>query len=288
MSKIFIIKTLADLSNQKEDWRKKEQNIALVPTMGNLHQGHMELFKTASNHSDKVICSIFVNPTQFEKYEDVDSYPRTIEEDRKKIEDQGLVDFIFLPTEDLIYPYGLKAATKIILPELSNDLCGAVRPNHFSGVASVILRLINLIKPELMILGDKDLQQKILISQMLQDMHYNQPKIISNRVVREEDGLAMSSRNLYLTTKERDIAPSLYKTLLGISESLLDGDIDFNALTLKAIKNLSELGFKVDYLTIRNEFNLNLPSDRDKNLVVMGAAYLGKTRLIDNIPVYVC
>ena len=123
---------------------------------------------------------------------------------------------------------------------------------------------------------------------MLQDMHYNQPKIISNRVVREEDGLAMSSRNLYLTTKERDIAPSLYKTLLGISETLLDGDIDFNALTLKAIKNLSELGFKVDYLTIRNEFNLNLPSDRDKNLVVMGAAYLGKTRLIDNIPVYVC
>ena len=139
-----------------------------------------------------------------------------------------------------------------------------------------------------MILGDKDLQQKILINQMLQDMHYNQPKIISNRVVREEDGLAMSSRNLYLTTKERDIAPSLYKTLLGISETLLDGDIDFNALTLKAIKNLSELGFKVDYLTIRNEFNLNLPSDRDKNLVVMGAAYLGKKRLNDNIPVYVC
>ena len=152
MSKIFIIKTLADLSNQKEDWRKKEQNIALVPTMGNLHQGHMELFKTASSNSDKVICSIFVNPTQFEKYEDVDSYPRTIEEDRKKIEDQGLVDSIFLPTEDLIYPYGLKEATKIILPELSNDLCGAFRPNHFSGVASVILRLINLIKPDLMIL----------------------------------------------------------------------------------------------------------------------------------------
>ena len=288
MPEICIIKTLTDLSDQKEDWRKKEQNIALVPTMGNLHQGHMELFKTASNNSDKVICSIFVNPAQFEKHEDIDSYPRTLEEDTKKLEDQGLVDFIFLPTEDLIYPHGLRGSTKIILPELSKDLCGVFRPNHFSGVASVILRLINLINPDLMILGDKDLQQRVLINQMLQDMHYHQPKIISNRVVRDKDGLAMSSRNLYLTTKEREIAPNLYKTLLDISENLLDGDINFNTLTCKAIKNLSELGFKVDYLTIRNEFDLSLPSDKDKNLVIMGAAYLGKTRLIDNIPIYVC
>ncbi|OUU78929.1 MAG: pantoate--beta-alanine ligase [Gammaproteobacteria bacterium TMED78] len=283
MSKIFKIQNKADLLQQRDIWKKNNQSIALVPTMGNLHHGHMKLIETASKYGDKVVCTIFVNPTQFEKEEDLNSYPRTLKEDKKKIELQDIADLIFFPTKDMIYPNRIDESTQIKLPSLSKDLCGKFRPNHFSGVASVLIRLINIITPDTMILGDKDLQQKILVSQMLQDMHYDHLKIISHPIVREQDGLAMSSRNSYLTIDERRVAPNLYKKLSEISQDIINGEENYDVLISNAKIGLEEDGFKIDYLTIRNYIDLKLPNNSKEELVIMCAAYLGKTRLIDNI-----
>jgi len=190
-------------------WRDAKETIALVPTMGNLHEGHLSLIRLASQHARRVICSIFVNPTQFRDGEDYTSYPRTLQEDKKKLGAQGLVDLIFCPSEQDIYPLGAETSVEIKVPGLSSELCGATRPGHFSGVASVVCRLLNITMPDTLLLGEKDYQQLLILTRMIEDLKFP-VTVVSAPIFRESDGLAMSSRNQYLTGAERQIAPVLY------------------------------------------------------------------------------
>lgn len=274
-----------ELQEQLEDWRQAGDHVALVPTMGNLHDGHLSLVKKARENAEKVVVSVFVNPTQFEPGGDYDAYPRTLALDRRRLQLAG-VELLFAPDIETVYPFGIENATRVTVPGLSDDLCGRFRPGHFEGVTSVVLRLLALTMPDVAVFGQKDYQQQILIRRMVKDLHLP-VQIVTAETVREADGLAFSSRNQYLTDEERRIAPALHRVLAGIAGALESGNRDYAALESRAMAELAKSGFRPEYVSIRRAENLATPDRDTDELVVLAAAPLGKARLIDNVLVRV-
>ena len=286
MSELVAVKTAAALREVTGAWRANNQTVALVPTMGNLHRGHLSLADLAARRADRVVMSIFVNPTQFGEGEDYASYPRTLDEDVQAVRGAATVDALFTPDVVDVYPFGVDQAVRIEMPPLSHDLCGAERPGHFNGVASVVLRLLNMAQPDLLVLGEKDFQQLVLIEHLIADLRLP-VRVVRAPIERELDGLALSSRNRYLTQDERARAPELHRVLAAVSDSIRGGGTDFDRLAERAGDALRERGFRVDYIEIRDAMTLSRPNGRAEppDLIVLGAAWLGRARLIDNVRV---
>jgi pantoate--beta-alanine ligase len=257
------------------------ESLALVPTMGNLHAGHMSLVREARKLADRVVVSIFVNPMQFDRDEDLAAYPRTLEEDIAQL-DKAKVDLVFAPAVDEIY--NEQAITRIHIPGLGERLEGASRPGHFDGVATIVAKLFNLIQPDVALFGEKDFQQLLLIRRMAEDLNFP-VAVMGFPTVRESDGLAMSSRNAYLSSEQRQQAPMLYASLQKLELALREGEKDYVELGAHAEKILENAGFSVDYVAIRRAYDLEAPSGDEAELVILASAWLGKARLIDNIPV---
>jgi pantoate--beta-alanine ligase len=253
--------------------------------MGNLHKGHMELVRQAREHAERVIVSIYINPTQFGQDEDFEGYPRTLERDTRRLRSAG-VDAVFVPRDDTMYPFGLKEATIVSVPGLTEHFCGASRPGHFDGVTTIVARLFSLVGPDVALFGQKDYQQQLVVRHMTADLSLP-VRIVTAATVREDDGLAMSSRNSYLTEEERKVAPRLFEVLQDVGKQLQDGHRRFRELEAAATRQLAGHGFEPEYVAIRRAQNLDEP-DRDcDELVVLAAASLGKARLIDNVVVTV-
>lgn len=286
MSQLVIESTVAGLRRTVDEWRASNQTVALVPTMGNLHRGHLSLARLAFDLADRVVLSIFVNPTQFGAGEDYTAYPRTLDKDTSAARVAGTIDALFVPEVDEIYPFGVEQAVQVKMPSIGRELCGAARPGHFDGVATVVARFLNIVVPDTVVFGLKDYQQLIIIKRMVEDLQIG-VRIAAGPIEREPDGLAMSSRNRYLTDRERAIAPELHRTLRLTTDALRDGERDFALLSDSARTRLDEAGFKVDYVEIREARSLGKPNGRDapEDLIVLGAAWLGKARLIDNLNV---
>lgn len=277
---MITIEEVRDLRAQVNAWRRGG-NVAFVPTMGNLHAGHLALVKEARELADRVVVSIFVNPMQFDVGEDFDGYPRTMENDTRLLEGEG-TDLLFAPSVETMYPKPKEHQTRVEVPGLSGLLCGASRPGHFIGVATVVCKLFNMVQADIALFGKKDFQQLMVIRRMVEDLAMP-VSVVGVETMRESDGLAMSSRNGYLTGSERSIAPVLHRVLNGIKQRLLDGSDDFAGLQDEATHELEENGLRPDYVAIRRADDLNEPQAGESNLVILGAAYLGKARLIDNI-----
>jgi pantoate--beta-alanine ligase len=278
-----IISAITELRTDLAPWRQAGQTIALVPTMGNLHAGHINLVKTAFTMADQVVVSIFVNPLQFVAGEDYQTYPRTLEADCEKLRTVS-TDLLFTPSVTEIYPTGMAASTSIEVPHLSNLLCGASRPGHFIGVATVVNKLFNIVQPQLALFGEKDYQQLLIIQRMVADL-YLPIEIIGVPTYRADDGLALSSRNSYLNPQQRRIAPRLFQILDQMRRQIIAGYQDLTQLESQAIANLTDAGFQPDYVSVRNALTLVIPTVADQDLIILAAAWLGKARLIDNIKV---
>ena len=251
---MLVVNSKQELDEHMSEWRQHGDHIALVATMGNLHAGHVSLVELAREHAERVVVSIFVNPTQFGKDEDFEQYPRTLERDTRRLK-KPAADLIFAPDIETMYPFGLKDATTVSVPRLTENFCGANRPGHFDGVTTVVARLFALVQPDTAIFGQKDYQQQLIIRHMSQDL--NLPvAIITGETVREEDGLAMSSRNQYLSAEDRVKAPKLFEILSGVGRELQDGRRNFDELESESIIKLSEAGFAVEYFSIRRAQNL--------------------------------
>lgn len=264
------------------DWRRQAGRVAFVPTMGNLHDGHLALVREARQRGDAVIVSIFVNRLQFGQGEDFDSYPRTFEADRAKLQAAG-VDALFLPDERELYPR-IRQDFNIEPPHLQNELCGAFRPGHFRGVATVVSKLFNIVQPDVACFGKKDFQQLAIIRAMVDDL--NMPiDVVPVDTGRADDGLALSSRNGYLSTDERAEAPRLYRNLRQMHDALAAGSNQYADLEAAARTDLEAHGWQVDYIEVRAARTLDIAHAGEHQLVVLAAARLGKTRLIDNIEV---
>lgn len=277
---MLIIETLPMLRREVRRWRQEGKRIALVPTMGNLHDGHMTLVDEARATADIVVVSIFVNPMQFERADDLARYPRTLQEDCEKLNRRG-VDLVFSPAPGDIYPKGSDAHTFVEVPGLSTLLEGASRPGHFRGVSTIVSKLFNLVQPDLACFGEKDYQQLALIRKMVADMGYD-IEIIGVPTVRAKDGLALSSRNGYLTAGEREIAPAVSQVMHSIAQKLEQGERHVDTLIEEAENALSEQGLQPDGLAIVDaETLLPLTVDSQRAVILM-AAWLGKARLIDN------
>lgn len=276
------MQTVTDIGALKRELallRADRRRLAFVPTMGNLHAGHQSLMRRAHDHADVVVASIYVNPLQFGPSEDFDRYPRTPDADRALLEQSG-VALLFMPSERVMYPRGREMHTRVEVPDLGDILCGASRPGHFRGVATVVARLLNLVGPEVAVFGKKDYQQLLIIRRMVEDLALP-VEIRGEETVREEDGLALSSRNGYLTPAERTKAPLLYATLCEAAGSLQAG-VEPRTVEARALAALREAGLVPDYVSVRRR-DLGEASAGDQELVVLAAAYLGRTRLIDNI-----
>jgi len=271
---------IAPLREQIKQWKQQGLTIGLVPTMGNLHQGHVELVIAAKQRADKVVTSIFVNPIQFDKKADLKDYPHTLAEDNNKLTAVGC-DLVFTPSVKDIYPNGEKI-TRVEVPMLGTILEGKSRNGHFSGVSTVVNKLFNMVMPDVSIFGQKDFQQLILVQKMVADL--NMPiEVISHPTVREFDGLAMSSRNSYLSESERNIAPLFNQQLQRLVLDVKNGNRDFQTVQQSVANELNNAGFKADYIEIRRAQDLELASKADTYLVVVAAVWLGKARLLDNI-----
>ncbi len=278
-----VITTREELHEVHESWRHHGEHIALVPTMGNLHAGHLSLVELASQHAERVVVSVFVNPTQFGLGEDFDEYPRTLKRDTQRLKKLD-ADVLFAPDVGTVYPFGIDKATVVSVPGLTRNFCGASRPGHFDGVTTVVARLFALVQPDVAVFGQKDYQQQLVIRHMTADLSLP-IRIITAPTVREADGLAMSSRNQYLSEVERSVAPQLYASLEAIGAELENGKRNFGELEEVARRQLQAAGFVPDYVAVRRAENLE-PPDRDcDEIVVLAAAQLGKARLIDNIVV---
>ncbi|WP_336367338.1 pantoate--beta-alanine ligase [Marinobacter sp. C2H3] len=277
------VHTLKELRTILRGYRRQGKTIGLVPTMGNLHEGHISLVRKAVESADIVVTSIFVNPMQFGATEDLDTYPRTLVEDQDKLAEAGNT-LVFAPSAEEIYPEGLARHTRVIVPDVSEGHCGASRPGHFEGVATVVNMLFNMVQPDLAIFGEKDFQQLAVIRKMTHDLMLP-IEIVGGPTVREPDGLAKSSRNGYLSAEERATAPVVYQTLQQVASHLADGRTDFQALEQEAVKRLSEAGLRPDYVNIVNSLTLKPANPADTELTVLVAAFLGTTRLIDNLSV---
>ena len=274
-----IIRTIEEMRS----WRQKAGRVALVPTMGNLHEGHLALVREAKKQAERVVVSIFVNRLQFGQGEDFDSYPRTFEADRDKLAAAG-VDALFLPDERELYPR-IRQDFNVEPPHIQDELCGAFRPGHFRGVATVVTKLFNIVQPNAACFGKKDFQQLHIIQAMVADL--NQPvKVVPVDIGRAADGLALSSRNGYLSAGEREEAPRLFRELSRIRENLIDGENDYASLEQDARATLEQHGWRVDYVEIRQADTLELAHAGEKRLVVLAAARIGKTRLIDNVEIF--
>ncbi|MCW8330525.1 pantoate--beta-alanine ligase [Photobacterium sp. SDRW27] len=271
---------IAPIREQVRVWRREGRRIAFVPTMGNLHEGHLTLVRKAREHADIVVASIFVNPMQFDKADDLTNYPRTLEDDLAKLNGEA-VDLVFTPTPEVMYPEGLDRQTFVDVPGLSTMLEGALRPNHFRGVSTVVTKLFNIVQPDVACFGEKDYQQLALIRQMVIDMAMD-IEIIGVPTVREMDGLAMSSRNGYLTVDERQRAPVLARTMRWISSQMRGGRNDYAEIVVDASDQLRAAGLQPDEIYIRDAVNLQLIDEETQQAVILMSAYLGKARLIDN------
>ena len=277
---MVVVSNPAALREQIGQWHREGRAIAFVPTMGNLHQGHLTLVEEARRHGDKVVVSIFVNPLQFDKAEDLANYPRTLEQDCAALEAAG-VDLVFTPTPEIMYPQGLASQTFVEVPGISSLLEGALRPGHFRGVSTVVTKLFNLVQPNVACFGEKDYQQLALIRKMVADMAMP-IEIVGVPTVRAEDGLALSSRNGYLTAAERAIAPELARTMNWIAEQIEAGNSHLPSLVAQASQRLDNAGSRTDAIDIVDADTLESASAESQRLVILMAAYLGKARLIDN------
>lgn len=280
---MLIIETLPLLRQQVRRLRQEGKRIAFVPTMGNLHDGHMTLVDKARAAADVVIVSIFVNPMQFERQDDLNHYPRTLQEDCEKL-NRRKADIVFAPAPSAIYPEGMESQTYVDVPGISTILEGALRPGHFRGVSTIVSKLFNLVQPDVACFGEKDYQQLALIRKMVADMGYD-IEIIGVPTVRAKDGLALSSRNGYLTGAERKIAPGLSQVMNGLADSLRAGERDIDALLQQAADSLDAKGFRTDSLEIRDADTLQPLAESHQRAVILMAAWLGKARLIDNLVV---
>lgn len=275
-----IFHTIKDLKNELNPLR--HQKIALVPTMGNLHDGHLSLVALAKQHADIVVVSIFVNPTQFGAGEDFASYPRTLDDDCQKLAKAG-VALVFAPSVDEMYPI-YPPNVQILSGSISKILCGQTRPTHFDGVGLVVSKLFNIVRPDVAVFGKKDYQQLAIVTQLVQELNF-EIDIIGGEIVRADDGLALSSRNQYLTEQERAIAPRLAQALQQLAGALQSASVaDFDTMIQKTKDKLTYDGFTVDYLQVLNQ-QLQPASRHDKHLVILTACYLGKARLLDNLEI---
>jgi len=273
--------TVAELRKRVQRWRDINQRVAFVPTMGNLHAGHIALVKHAQQLADRVVVSIFVNPMQFGPKEDLAAYPRTPDADRLQLAVAG-ADLLFAPEAEEVYPGGMDKVTRVEVPAFDGILDGASRPGHFTGVATVVAKLFNMVQPDVAVFGEKDYQQLLVVRRMVVDL--NLPvEIVGHATLREPDGLAMSSRNQYLTKSERAQASLLRRVLAETGALLRDGSKDFHGLQAQARRRLTEGGFRPDYFEVCNADTLAPAIPDDTRLVVLAAAWLGKARLIDNL-----
>ncbi|MDU8628973.1 pantoate--beta-alanine ligase [Pseudomonas syringae group sp. 243L2] len=275
------VKTVQELRAAVARARSEGKRIALTPTMGNLHSGHAALVAKAAQRADFVVATIFVNPLQFGPNEDLATYPRTLAADQEKLLQAGC-NLLFTPNVEEMYPHGMADQTLVSVPHLSQGLCGASRPGHFEGVATVVSKLFNMVQPDLAIFGDKDFQQLAVIRAMVRDL--NMPiQIIGEPTVRADDGLALSSRNGYLNEAQRAAAPALYQAIRQTADAISAGEQDFDALLTSKKQQLEAAGFRIDYLEIRDATSLRPTTAENRDVVILAAAFLGKTRLIDNL-----
>lgn len=277
---MLIIETLPLLRQHIRRLRQEGKRVALVPTMGNLHDGHMKLVDEAKARADVVFVSIFVNPMQFDRPDDLVRYPRTLQEDCEKL-NKRKVDYVFAPAVEEIYPQGLEGQTYVDVPGLSTMLEGASRPGHFRGVSTIVSKLFNLIQPDITCFGEKDFQQLALIRKMVADMSYD-IEIVGVPIIRAKDGLALSSRNSYLTAEQRKIAPGLHNVMNSIAEKLIAGNRELQEIIAIAEQELNEKGFRADDIQIRDADTLQELTETSKRAVILAAAWLGQARLIDN------
>ncbi len=274
-----LVSTLDELRAVINGWRRNGERIGFVPTMGNLHQGHLELARQARSRCDRVVASIFVNPLQFDRAADLKAYPRTLEQDCDRLGE--LADIVFTPTPALMYPNGQQQQTRVAVPGIAEVLEGALRPGHFDGVSTVVCKLFNLVQPDLACFGEKDYQQLALIRKMTADL--NMPvEILGIPTVRAEDGLALSSRNGYLTDAERALAPELAATMNWLADRMADGERDIERLTAEGSARLNDAGFRTDGIDIVDADTLLPLTAQSRAAVILMAAFLGKARLIDN------
>ena len=275
------IETVSALRAQVKAWRQDNKTVALVPTMGNLHKGHLSLVNKAKELADHVVVSVFVNPLQFDDKADLSAYPRTLDADIQKLTSVEC-DVVFTPTVDTMYPNGMNCHTHVSVPGMDDKLCGLKRPGHFDGVATVVIKFFNLVQADLAIFGEKDYQQLLLIRKMVADL--NLPiDIVGSPTLRERNGLAMSSRNQHLSDDEYDRSVEIYRTLQTAKLQVEEGSLSFSEIEKKAFSYLQQLGFSPDYIDIRRADDLELANSYDKKLRILLATRLGKTRLIDNI-----
>lgn len=279
---MIVVNSVKTLRRLIQTHRDMGHRIGFVPTMGNLHAGHLSLVKTAKTHADIVVVSIFVNPTQFGPNEDFDSYPRTFEQDQALLELEG-ADIIFAPEVSEVYP-NWPNLTKVQVAELGNNHCGASRPGHFDGVTTVVSKLFNMVQPDCAVFGQKDFQQLAIIRRMTSDLNFD-IEIVGAPIVREDNGLAMSSRNGYLSSEQKEHASFIYQTLNWLKQQIENGEHDYRALENAAAQRLAEQNFKPDYVHIARQDNLELAENEDRELVILIAAFMGKVRLIDNVTV---
>ena len=281
---MLVISDIKVLRATVKAWRQEGHSIAFVPTMGNLHQGHLKLVDEARQRADKVIVSIFVNPMQFGANEDLAKYPRTLAEDCAGLTDHQ-ADAVFTPTPELIYPKGLEVQTAVDVPFIGDNHCGASRPGHFRGVSTIVTKLFNLVQPDIALFGKKDYQQLAVIRALTIDLSFP-IEIIGIDTERAADGLALSSRNGYLSAEQRATAPLIYQQLQWLAQQIRDqAASDFRALEQQVRETLSQASFRPDYVNICQRHNLELANDSKSPLVILLAAYLGTTRLIDNLEV---
>lgn len=272
--------TVSQVREVVRGWHREGLNVGFVPTMGNLHSGHISLVREAMARCDKVVVSIFVNPTQFGPNEDFDRYPRTLDADAAQLVDAG-ADLLFAPSVEEMYPLG-QNQTWVDVDHLGDYLCGASREGHFRGVTTVVSKLFNIVQPDVAVFGEKDFQQLAILRRMCEELLFP-VKIVGAPTSREEDGLARSSRNGFLDDSERKLAPSIYAKLQALRTDIEQGERDYEALQQRYTNELNAAGFEVDYLTIANARSLAPAAKSDTDLVIAVAAKLGKTRLIDNV-----
>jgi pantoate--beta-alanine ligase len=276
-----IITGIADLRAQLAEWRARGERIGFVPTMGNLHAGHISLLAAARYRADRVVASIFVNPLQFGPGEDYERYPRTPDEDAKLLGDAHC-DLLFLPSVAEMYPHGATQATRVHVRGLSETLCGEFRPGHFEGVATVVAKLFGIVQPQVAVFGEKDFQQFTILKRMTQDL--SMPiDVVGAATVRTPDGLAMSSRNRYLSAEERQRAPRIHEALLAAVRRIDGGDRDYGGIEQAGVAALTAAGLRPDYFAVRDAASLAAPQADSLDLVVLTAARLGRARLIDNL-----
>ncbi len=276
-----LLKKIQDVRSMVSGWHSNKNLVGFVPTMGNLHPGHLQLVRHAKQRVERVIASIYVNPLQFGGSNDFDAYPRTFEQDKLKLEEVG-VDMLFAPGNDEMYPRSMERATKIQVPDISDILCGEYRPGHFVGVATIVNKFLNIVQPDVLYLGEKDYQQLLVVRQMVEDLALH-VKVEGVATVRETDGLAMSSRNQYLDENQRAIAAQLYRILRDVKKQVAESDMALDLLEEQAMASLNAAGFKPEYVCICDMKTLQPATKSTDHKIVLAAAWLGKARLIDNL-----